>query len=43
MIGPFGHVLHVQKGGTKVTLNLISVPDTRNKGVALARKIVARL
>lgn len=43
MIGPFGHVLYVQKGGAKVTLNLMAVPDARNKGVALARKIVSRL
>jgi hypothetical protein len=43
MIGPFGHVLYVQKGRAKVTLNLMAVPDARNKGVALARKIVSRL
>ncbi|MBI3694623.1 MAG: hypothetical protein HY238_07255, partial [Acidobacteria bacterium] len=43
MIGPFGHVLYVQKGNTKVTLNLTAVPDARGKGVALARKIVSRL
>lgn len=43
MIGPFGHVLYVQKGGAKVTLNLMAVPDARNKGVALARQIVSRL
>lgn len=43
MIGPFGHVLYVQKGGAKVTLNLMAVPDARNKGVALAGKIVSRL
>jgi len=43
MIGPFGHLLYVQKGGAKVTLNLMAVPDARSKGVALARKIVSRL
>jgi hypothetical protein len=43
MLGPFGHVMYVQKGGVKVTLDLTSVPDAHTKGADLARKILSRL
>lgn len=43
MIGAFGHAFFVQKGDTLITLSMMFIPDTRTRGVALGRKIIARL
>jgi hypothetical protein len=43
VMGPMDSILCVLKDNTCITLNLLQVPDGKEKGVALARKILARL
>jgi hypothetical protein len=43
MVGSFGHVLYVLKGDSKITLELINVPDARTRGADIGRKIAAHL
>ena len=43
MVGSFGHALYVLKGDTKITLDLLFVPDARNRGGDIGRKIASNL
>ena len=43
MVGSFGHVLHVLHGDSKITLELMWVPDATTRGGDIARKIASHL
>ena len=43
MIGSFGHALYVLKGDTVISLQLMSIPETRTRGADIARKIASHL
>ncbi len=43
LMGPMDSVLSVLKGNTCITLNLTQVPNGKDKGIALAQKILSRI
>lgn len=43
MIGAFGHAFYLQKGETLITMSTMMVPDTREKGSQIGRKILGKL
>lgn len=43
MMGAFGHAIYVLKGDSVVTLEMIYVPDARNRGAQLGRTIISHL
>jgi hypothetical protein len=43
MVGSFGYILCVLKGDTVISLDLITVPESRTRGAQIGRKIVSHL